>query len=225
MDGGGYGAALREAAMKGDLKELQAQISSGIPIDTRSPPNFTTVLHIVTAKGYIDCVKYLLENGADLEAVDANGNTPLHLATGNGRTCIVELLLSRAASTFVHNTEGKTPFDLAKRSNDSITGAAVLACYEKALNVAGAEKIKPSWEPDESTKQCVQCGLYFTMLQRRHHCRSCGKIHCNACTSQTSVIPKFGFTKPVRVCDQCLTELNRFEIQFEDSYLIAEKKK
>jgi Ankyrin repeats (3 copies) len=72
----------------------------------RSPPNFTTVLHIVTAKGYTECVKYLLDQGADLEAVDANGNTPLHLATGNGHIDIVELLLSRAASTFVHNTEG-----------------------------------------------------------------------------------------------------------------------
>ena len=39
----------------------------------------------------------------------------------------------------------------------------------------------PAWAPDASAKECTGCGRGFNLFRRRHHCRRCGLIFCNAC--------------------------------------------
>ncbi|KAJ2079967.1 hypothetical protein H4R24_003402 [Coemansia sp. RSA 988] len=67
----------------------------------------------------------------------------------------------------------------------------------------------PVWDPDESADRCYICFRDFTLFVRRHHCRACGKIVCNACSrkniifvGQTSTEAKEG-----RGCDQCIARL------------------
>ena len=43
-----------------------------------------TALHGAAERGFDAFVKFLVENGADLQAKDANGRTPLDLARGVG---------------------------------------------------------------------------------------------------------------------------------------------
>lgn len=43
----------------------------------------------------------------------------------------------------------------------------------------------------------------FSLTNRKHHCRCCGQLFCQKCSSKKSTIPKFGIEKPVRVCDNC----------------------
>ncbi|KAJ2852439.1 hypothetical protein IWW36_000326 [Coemansia brasiliensis] len=40
------------------------------------------------------------------------------------------------------------------------------------------------WEPDSSGVSCRQCGRSFTLFLRRHHCRRCGLLFCDSCSSQ-----------------------------------------
>jgi hypothetical protein len=66
----------------------------------------------------------------------------------------------------------------------------------------------PDWEPDAASDTCRACSTRFTLLQRRHHCRACGRLFCAACTSQRRPLPFVELSdKPVRVCDGCLTRL------------------
>jgi growth factor-regulated tyrosine kinase substrate len=51
--------------------------------------------------------------------------------------------------------------------------------------------------------QCFKCKTTFTMFNRRHHCRGCGRIFCHACSSRKSPIPDLHIRRPVRVCDMC----------------------
>jgi len=44
-----------------------------------------TALHGAAERGFTSFVKFLAENGADLQAKDADGRTPLDLARGVGR--------------------------------------------------------------------------------------------------------------------------------------------
>ena len=37
----------------------------------------------------------------------------------------------------------------------------------------------PTWEPDEDAPLCNECNNQFTLIRRRHHCRSCGKVFRN----------------------------------------------
>ncbi|XP_039415821.1 lateral signaling target protein 2 homolog isoform X1 [Corvus cornix cornix] len=69
---------------------------------------------------------------------------------------------------------------------------------------AGTRRL-PEWVPDSTCCQCSACRSPFTLLRRRHHCRSCGKIFCARCSPNTAVLPHYGQTKPVRVCTHCYT--------------------
>ena len=43
------------------------------------------------------------------------------------------------------------------------------------------QDFREHWMPDESVKECYECGLPFYALRRRHHCRVCGQIMCSKC--------------------------------------------
>ena len=38
------------------------------------------------------------------------------------------------------------------------------------------------WTDDNSVNSCHNCRNDFTFLNRRHHCRLCGKIYCGICS-------------------------------------------
>jgi len=78
---------------------------------------------------------------------------------------------------------------------------------------------KPSWIPDKEVSDCNLCHFPFTTLRRRHHCRQCGKIYCNACSSKRVKIPEFGYFSPVRICDIC------FQMRHPDLPLISSEER
>ncbi|XP_064458494.1 RUN and FYVE domain-containing protein 2-like [Ornithodoros turicata] len=61
------------------------------------------------------------------------------------------------------------------------------------------------WTSDSDAASCRQCNKPFSVARRKHHCRSCGEIFCNACSDNTMPLPSSA--KPVRVCDGCHTVL------------------
>ena len=38
------------------------------------------------------------------------------------------------------------------------------------------------WCKDEGSESCVGCGVRFTIYERRHHCRACGRLFCSSCS-------------------------------------------
>ncbi|QRV76848.1 Zinc finger, FYVE-type protein [Ceratobasidium sp. AG-Ba] len=83
---------------------------------------------------------------------------------------------------------------------------------------------KSLWKPDNMADECDTwtCTTRFSLFERRHHCRKCGGVFCQACTSQktllldTATLPFFyppadisldeGPLGPMvesRVCDDC----------------------
>ncbi|XP_008206018.1 protein RUFY3 isoform X2 [Nasonia vitripennis] len=58
-----------------------------------------------------------------------------------------------------------------------------------------------TWANDRMVTQCKGCSREFNIARRKHHCRNCGNIFCNACSDNTIALPNS--TKPVRVCDEC----------------------
>ncbi|XP_054437849.1 lateral signaling target protein 2 homolog [Pteronotus mesoamericanus] len=61
----------------------------------------------------------------------------------------------------------------------------------------------PEWVPDEACSFCTACKAPFTVIRRKHHCRSCGKIFCSRCSPHSAPLPRYGQVKPVRVCTHC----------------------
>ena len=45
-----------------------------------------------------------------------------------------------------------------------------------------------TWMADDARQDCSQCRVVYTLITRRHHCRSCGALVCGACTSHTLML-------------------------------------
>ncbi|KAK2849346.1 hypothetical protein Q5P01_009180 [Channa striata] len=58
-----------------------------------------------------------------------------------------------------------------------------------------------AWLKDDEATQCKQCQKEFSIARRKHHCRNCGDIYCNSCSSNELALPSY--PRPVRVCDVC----------------------
>ncbi|KAM7471908.1 hypothetical protein LguiA_010091 [Lonicera macranthoides] len=65
------------------------------------------------------------------------------------------------------------------------------------------------WMPDQSCRVCYDCDSQFTWLNRRHHCRFCGRVFCAKCTANwvpaASSEQREDWEK-IRVCNYCFKE-------------------
>lgn len=83
------------------------------------------------------------------------------------------------------------------------------------LNEVGHET---HWKPDAEAAACEKCRVKFSFLTRRHHCRRCGGIFCDACTKKrrtlrnplTEIGRTPGTISDCRVCDACAAAAERF---------------
>ncbi|KAM5287898.1 FYVE, RhoGEF and PH domain-containing protein 6 [Ctenodactylus gundi] len=103
------------------------------------------------------------------------------------------------------------------RSIEEYTKKKITFCPSRSLDEADAENKEevsplgskaPIWIPDTRATMCMICTSEFTLTWRRHHCRACGKIVCQACSSN-----KYGLdylkNQPARVCEHCFEELQK----------------
>jgi len=102
-----------EASRSGDLESVQALVSADPALlDTRDADGMTP-LHWAIFRERHQVAAFLLEQGADFEAVDAENRTPLHHAAFGGDPSSVELLLASGADVMALEFRGRSPLFLA----------------------------------------------------------------------------------------------------------------
>ncbi|KAA3674465.1 uncharacterized protein DEA37_0009813, partial [Paragonimus westermani] len=68
-------------------------------------------------------------------------------------------------------------------------------------------KHSPVWIPDSEATHCMVCTTSeFSLVNRRHHCRHCGKVVCHKCSTYRWILP-YQSSSRVRVCRACHDQL------------------
>lgn len=86
------------------------------------------------------------------------------------------------------------------------------------------------WQPDDEIFMCLNCGVKFGFLTRRHHCRCCGGIFCKDCSDNFCqydtrdqkvrvVTREEGDIEdpPYRTCTSCYTYLKSEKLLIDES--------
>ena len=75
-----------------------------------------TPLHAACRKGYYDMTEILLENGADVQALNSNGDAPIHIVCKDLKLdCLKLLLCSKMCNPNQQNADGDTPLHIVGR--------------------------------------------------------------------------------------------------------------
>jgi hypothetical protein len=102
--------ALMMAALKGHLAWVQRLVARGAALQREG----WTPLHYAASGGGFDVVRWLLEQGAAIDAPAPNRSTPLMMAARYGASESVELLLARGADPRPRNDRGLDAADFAR---------------------------------------------------------------------------------------------------------------
>lgn len=68
------------------------------------------------------------------------------------------------------------------------------------------------WMPDHSCRVCYECDSQFTVFNRKHHCRLCGRVFCAKCTTNSIPAPSDDPSciredrERIRVCNYCFKQ-------------------
>ncbi|KAH6928025.1 hypothetical protein HPB50_010605 [Hyalomma asiaticum] len=97
--------------------------------------------------------------------------------------------------------------DLRRRLDDSLAALHELGRENQLLQMDNAKHQGRKWADDSQVTHCTGCEKLFTVTIRKHHCRNCGNIFCNECSAKSAATASS--RKPVRVCDNCYSELTK----------------
>lgn len=106
-------ADLLEAINKGNIEDIKSALQRGASVNEADEHHQETPLHRAVRNKQWQAALLLLQNGADVNAVDAAGNTPFHYAAqGPGTEAqldVLRALSEKGANINAQNRQGETP--------------------------------------------------------------------------------------------------------------------
>ncbi len=177
--------AVFEAVRRGDIEYVENTVRHGFPVDSRDELGAFALVHVAAMYERHEILKFLLEEGANLEDKDDTGATVLTYAAIIGNNDMVLELLARGANINHQDMFGATPLyhamrkgnygtvrlllDAGARANlpiergkfpidmaDEDTPAEIIELLEQAMASADTRPTPPSPEGDRAGQEAVE---------------------------------------------------------------------
>lgn len=108
------------AAGAGYLGAVRLFVEAGMSVNTANAGGWTA-LHNAVMTGTLPVVKFLVSQGADINAKGNNtGMTPLHPAAAGGHLSVVKFLVSQGADVTARTNYGNTARDFASLGHTEV---------------------------------------------------------------------------------------------------------
>ncbi|KAJ2007432.1 hypothetical protein GGI04_001523 [Coemansia thaxteri] len=111
------------------------------------------------------------------------------------------------AQTAEHNSASEeADIDGESQAEDDEAGVTQTLYPQQALFMRQCLP-ESAWESDDATATCRQCSRRFLLFIRRHHCRRCGLVFCDSCSSRRALLAspispaQSGYHAPAQVDD------------------------
>ena len=109
---------LHLAVKFGKHELVEALLGLGANLQLKAIRGGETALHLATlVRDGQDCVDLMIRSGADVDALDNNGETPLHFAARANNTKAIELLLNDGAKIDLQNQQGENVLHVCVRES------------------------------------------------------------------------------------------------------------
>ena len=105
--------------------------------------------------------------------------------------------------------------DAAERDAWLVAIQNAVKAHREANGTSTASNLAPVWTQDSESSTCPFCSVQFTLVRRRHHCRACGSVVCDNCSTKRIPLPHVDQRKKCRVCDGCYEKL-KVDLNEED---------
>ena len=147
LNGNGESAIIL-AAWRGQLEAVKWLVARGARIN--APPRQWSPLHYAVFAGHRPVVDYLMEQGADINALSTNGSSVLMMAIYEGREELARMLIEKGAERSFRNDWGDGALEWAMRYNQ--LNIARMITNPEEFNIA-INKPKETWgEPTRSLR-------------------------------------------------------------------------
>jgi ankyrin repeat protein len=123
--------AMHNAASRGKTHMVELLHRAGLSVRALSGDEGWTALHYASLAGSEDSVRYLVDAGADISAVDSNGQTALHVAIMADSTDVAQVLILAGAPLDVTDLHFKTPLHYAVEGKNMYLIQLLLEALEK----------------------------------------------------------------------------------------------
>ena len=123
------------AAKKGHIKLAKYLIGENFDVNATNEDENASPLHASAQFGKLNIMKFLVNNGAKLDAKDIDGHTPLMMAAKNGYIKIVKFLTEKGADVNLKAKNSETPLHFNTKYFNSDIGIVKFLVENKAADV------------------------------------------------------------------------------------------
>jgi len=145
------------AAQYGHAKVLEVLLSSSMScyVDIKDGDN-NTPLMMCSRNGHLDCVKLLIDRGANIEMSNNKGDTALHEAVRWRNNLVARHLVTAGASVYCKNDQGLTSLDVAKDEELVEIIQFSLIQFKKSKNIEKNPKVFGDEEDEDDERDIFE---------------------------------------------------------------------